>query len=155
MSGIIGLSPDMRSGLIGGPKAIGFSAYLASDITVDTTTFTWHATRKIIQGVTESSGTITCPTAGKYLFNLVISAESSTSSGHWCSARVYGGGDLLGTTALLGNESTEGAYLQGAFAGIFDLEAGDTVYVNSSMSGTNTIFGGTQTPRFSIFRIGA
>ena len=134
---------------------IGFSAHLNSNVTADTTTFTWHSYEKVIQGCTESSGTITLPTAGQYFYSLVCTGQSSATGSHWFGARVYVGGAQIGATTLAAINQTDQTYIQIAHSAVVSVNANDTCYVNSSFTGTNTIFGGTQYTRFSIFRVGA
>lgn len=148
-NGTIGSSATNNSSFI------GFSAHLLSNITADSTTFTWHSYERIIQGCTESSGTITLPTAGQYFYSLVCMGQSSATGGDWFSARVYVGGAQIGTCALEAINETSQTYHQISHSAVVSVDANDTCYVNSNFNGTNTIFGGTQYTRFSIFRVGA
>lgn len=138
-------------------SVIGFSGQLNNDLTADGAIFVYDTTTNYIaQGVTQSTGVITFPTAGKYFVSLCVHAsKQSTTSTDFCQARVHIGSTIVGTTAVLGFNMSGATdmRLQGSFSGIFDLSANDTMKVDMSETGTMKIHDGSNT-RFSVFRIG-
>jgi hypothetical protein len=161
-SGNVSLSGTLSAGTLGASvvdniNIIGFSGQLSSDLTTDGALFLYDtSTNYIVQGVTQSSGVITFPTAGKYLATLTLHAsKQSTTATHFCSGRIYIGSTIVGQTAVLGYNQTGATdmRMQGALSIIVDLLADDTMKVDMSESGTCKIHNGNAT-RFSVFRIG-
>jgi hypothetical protein len=140
-------------------SVIGFSGRLNADESGDSVTLTYDTgTDYMAQGVTNSSGVITFPTAGKYFVSVVaMVAKGTTTAGHFASLQcVNQDGTAIMQTALAMFNSTGSAdqRAQISSAGIFDLSANNTLKIVTSRSGTVTYFGGRYT-RFSAFRIGA
>ena len=147
-------SGTLDANVVNNITSIGFSGQLDSAITGDGVTFTYSATEKFISGVTESSGTITAPTAGKYWMFLTMMTQTGSEGGHWVKARIHIEGAALLSTTNIDINLTSQTYHQTSIGGVFDLDADDEVFVNSNINGTNQIFAG-QVTRFSMYRIGA
>ena len=163
-SGGIANAGTISAGTIGNnvvrPNAIGIYGQLSSSIVAsgsDQANFTFSASNKFINGVTESGGEITCPTAGKYL-GVFFAQCQTTANNHYFELALQmkpsgGSYTTYGNTGAIGYQWTMGSRSNWGCQAIMQCSANSVVRLRHySANAGGTLYAGESTT-FSLFLI--
>ena len=140
------------------PNAIGIYGFLTSNIVAsgsDESNFLFSSTHKFINGVTESGGEITLPTAGKYFAVFLGQAQTSANNNYFeCLIQKKPSGGSYSTFAnsgAIGYQWNVSARSCWGCSAIMQASANDVVRLRHySQGGGGTLYSGTSTT-FSVF----
>ena len=161
-SGGIANSGTISAGTIGNnvvrPNAIGIYGFLTSNIVAsgsDESNFLFSSTHKFINGVTESGGEITLPTAGKYFAVFLGQAQTSANNNYFellIQKKPSGGSySTFANSGAIGYQWNVSARSCWGCSAIMQASANDVVRLRHySQGGGGTLYSGTSTT-FSVF----
>lgn len=142
----------LASGNTNNIEVIGFSKQVGTSRS-SSGILTFSATNAFINGMTESSGTITIQKAGRYFAYAGLYGETSSTSLHYISARIR----VNNTDIIGGAEEGYGTTVSGRrgiqAGGLLNVSVNDTVDFYISITGTGQIFSGYQS-RCTLFYLG-